>query len=143
MIYYISPEKTLDKQHLNFSMMNDLIIVEDEIVEIIELPNELTIDISVADNSRTFFANNILTHNSGFGSTDLTATNMSESSALGHTVDAMFGIIQDEIMHANREYMLKTIANRDEGYKNSRRKFIINYDYMRLMEDPDSTIIIE
>ncbi len=80
---------------------------------------------------------------SGFGSTDLNATNISESAALGHTVDAMFGIIQDEIMHANREYILKLIANRDDGYKNSRRKFLINYDYMRIMEDPDSTIITE
>ena len=78
---------------------------------------------------------------SGFGSTDLNATNISESAALGHTVDAMFGIIQDEMMHANREYMLKLIANRDDGYKNSRKKFLINYDLMRIIEDPDSQII--
>jgi len=80
---------------------------------------------------------------SGFGSTDLSATNISESAALGHTVDAMFGIIQDEIMHANEEYILKLIANRDDGYKNSRRKFLINYEYMRITEDPNSTIITE
>lgn len=78
---------------------------------------------------------------SGFGSTDLNATNISESAALGHTVDAMFGIIQDEIMHANREYTLKLIANRDDGYKNSRKKFLINYDLMRIIEDPDTQII--
>jgi predicted ATP-dependent serine protease len=80
---------------------------------------------------------------SGFGSTDLSATNISESAALGHTVDAMFGIIQDEMMHANREYILKLIANRDDGYKNSRKKFLINYDLMRIIEDPDSQIINE
>lgn len=79
----------------------------------------------------------------GFGSTDLTITNISESSGLGHTVDAMFGIIQDEIMHANREYMLKLLANRDDGYKNSRKKFLIDYDYMSIVEDPDSQIINE
>jgi hypothetical protein len=123
--------------------MTNIEILEDEIVEIIEIGEEDTLDISVANSSHLFFANDILTHNSGFGSTDLTAANMSESSALGHTVDAMFGIIQDEIMHANREYILKTIANRDEGYKNSRRKFLINYDYMRIIEDPDSSIMIE
>jgi len=78
---------------------------------------------------------------SGFGSSDLNATNISESAALGHTVDAMFGIIQDEVMHANREYILKLIANRDDGYKNSRKKFLINYDLMRIVEDPDSQII--
>lgn len=80
---------------------------------------------------------------SGFGSTDLSAANISESAALGHTVDAMFGIIQDEIMHANREYILKLIANRDDGYKNARQKFLINYDLMRLTQDPDSQIIID
>lgn len=77
---------------------------------------------------------------SGFGSTDLSITNISESAALGHTVDAMFGIIQDELMHSNREYMLKLLANRDDGYKNSRKKFLINYDLMRITEDPDSPI---
>lgn len=80
---------------------------------------------------------------SGFGSTDLSANNISESAALGHTVDAMFGIIQDEIMHANREYILKLIANRDDGYKNSRQKFLINYDLMRIIQDPDSQMITE
>ena len=80
---------------------------------------------------------------SGFGSTDLNATNISESAALGHTVDAMFGIIQDEIMHANREYILKLIANRDDGFKNSRRKFLINYDLMRITEDPNTQIMLE
>jgi archaellum biogenesis ATPase FlaH len=80
---------------------------------------------------------------SGFGSTDLSANNISESAALGHTVDAMFGIIQDEVMHANREYTLKLIANRDDGYKNSRKKFNINYDLMRITEDLDSPIINE
>lgn len=77
---------------------------------------------------------------SGFGSTDLSINNISESAALGHTVDAMFGIIQDEVMHTNREYILKLLANRDDGYKNSRKKFLINYDLMRLIEDPDSPI---
>jgi replicative DNA helicase len=80
---------------------------------------------------------------SGFGSTDLSITNISESSALGHTVDAMFGIIQDEIMHANREYTLKLLANRDDGYKNSRKKFLIDYDHMRITEDASTEMITE
>ena len=80
---------------------------------------------------------------SGFGSTDLSANNISESAALGHTVDAMFGIIQDEIMHANREYILKLIANRNDGYKNARQKFLISYDLMRITQDPDSQMTSE
>lgn len=80
---------------------------------------------------------------SGFGSNDLNITNISESSGLGHTVDAMFGIIQDEIMHANREYTLKLMANRDDGYKNSRKKFLIDYDHMRITEDASTEMITE
>jgi len=80
---------------------------------------------------------------SGFGSTDLSITNISESAALGHTVDAMFGIIQDEIMHANEEYILKLLANRDDGYKNSKKKHLINYEYMRITDDPNTQIITE
>jgi len=80
---------------------------------------------------------------SGFGSTDLSINNISESSGLGHTVDAMFGIIQDEIMHANREYTLKLLANRDDGYKNSRKKFLIDYDHMRITEDASTEMITE
>lgn len=67
-------------------------------------------------------------------------SNVAESSGLGHTVDAMFGIIQDELMYANNEYMLQVMLNRNEGYKNSKKKFNINYDYMRLSETSDDII---
>lgn len=74
----------------------------------------------------------------GFDSTDLSFNNVSESAALIHTIDAMFGIIQDPVMHSNREYILKLLANRDDGHKNTKRKFNINYDFMRISEDPNS-----
>lgn len=107
----------------------------DEIVSIEEYDVTDTVDISLNDKNRVFFANGILTHNSGFDGTDLSLSNVSESAALIHTVDAMFGIIQDAIMHSNQEYVLKLLANRDEGYMNSKKKFKINYDYMRIDED--------
>ena len=75
---------------------------------------------------------------SGFDSTDISMNNVSESAALIHTVDAMFGIIQDPMMHTQREYILKLLANRDDGHKNTKRKFNINYDYMKITEDPHS-----
>jgi hypothetical protein len=49
-------------------------------------------------------------------------------------VDGLFGIIQDPIMYANREYKLKIIANRDDGYKNSHKIFNVDYNYMRITE---------
>lgn len=74
----------------------------------------------------------------GFDSTDLGYSNISESAALIHTVDALFGIIQDPVMHGNSEYILKLIANRNDGYKNTKKKFKINYDYMKITEDMSS-----
>jgi hypothetical protein len=79
----------------------------------------------------------------GYNSTDINDTNVAESSGLGHTVDAMFGIIQDEFMYASKEYLLKLLANRNEGYKNSKKKFQINYNYMQITEDLNTSIILE
>jgi len=83
------------------------------------------------------------TKQSEFDATDLSMNSASESSALIATVDGMFGIIQDPLMYANNEYKLKLLANRDEGYKNSYKKFIVDYNYMRIIEDSHSQIMNE
>lgn len=76
-----------------------------------------------------------------FSASDVTLEQISESTGLIHTVDGLFGIIQDEMMYMNNEYYLKTLANRNEGYKNSKKRFTINYEYMRIVEDQASEII--
>jgi hypothetical protein len=76
-----------------------------------------------------------------YSASDVILEQISESSGLIHTVDSLFGIIQDEMMYMNQEYYLKNLANRDEGFKNSKKKFLINYDYMRIIEDLNSEII--
>ena len=43
----------------------------------------------------------------------------------------------------NNEYKIKVLANRDEGYKNSYKKFIVDYSHMRITEDPNSQIMNE
>jgi archaellum biogenesis ATPase FlaH len=73
----------------------------------------------------------------------ISISSIAESSGLGHTVDWLGGIIQDEIMHANCEYMLQTMLNRNEGLKNSKKKFLIDYNHMRLTEDLNSQIITD
>lgn len=81
---------------------------------------------------------------SGFGASgQIALSSVAESSGLGHTVDWMGGIIQDEVMYANNEYMLQTMLNRGEGFKNSRKKFSIDYSYMRILEDMGSQIILD
>jgi KaiC/GvpD/RAD55 family RecA-like ATPase len=102
-----------------------------------------TIDITVDSNDRLFYANQILTHNSEFDSSDLSIGSAAESSGLVATVDGMFGIIQDPMMHANREYRIKVLANREEGYKNAYKKFLVDYQYMRIREDMDSDMHTE
>jgi hypothetical protein len=81
------------------------------------------------------------TKQSEFDATDLSMNSASESSGLVATVDGMFGIIQDPLMYTSNEYKLKLLANRDEGYKNSYKKFIVDYNFMRISEDPNSQIM--
>lgn len=76
-----------------------------------------------------------------YNTNDVVLEQIAESAALIHTVDGLFGIIQDEMMLMNSEYFLKTLANREEGYKNTKKKFTISYDYSRIMEDLNSEII--
>ena len=102
-----------------------------------------TIDITVDSKDRLFYANQILTHNSEFDSTDLSINSAAESSGLVATVDGMFGIIQDPIMYANREYKLKILANREEGYKNAYKNFRVDYTYMRIIEDSNTEMHTE
>jgi archaellum biogenesis ATPase FlaH len=75
------------------------------------------------------------TKQSDFDSSDLSINSAAESSGLVATVDGMFGIIQDPIMYANKEYKLKILANRDDGYKNAYKVFNVDYRYMRISED--------
>lgn len=77
------------------------------------------------------------TKQSEFDSTDLSMNSAAESSGLVATVDGMFGIIQDPIMYSNREYKLKILANRDDGYKNSHKMFNVDYRYMRIWENEE------
>ena len=81
------------------------------------------------------------TKQSEFDANDLSMNSASESSGLVATVDGMFGIIQDPLMYTAGEYKLKLLANRDEGYKNSYRKFLVDYNFMRISEDPNSQIM--
>jgi replicative DNA helicase len=76
-----------------------------------------------------------------YNTNDVVLEQIAESAALIHTVDGLFGIIQDEMMLMNTEYYLKTLANREEGFKNTKKRFTISYDYSRIVEDTNSEII--
>ena len=68
---------------------------EDEIVEIIELEEDYTIDIEV-DKDHLFYANDILTHNSAYNDKSPSLDSVSESLAISQVASTMIAIIGDE-----------------------------------------------
>jgi len=80
------------------------------------------------------------TKRDGINGTDLNLTDVSESSALIHTVDMLFGIITNPEMKARNEYYLKCLANRVNGMENVRKRFTIDWKYARITEDRDAKI---
>jgi archaellum biogenesis ATPase FlaH len=76
----------------------------------------------------------------GWESEDLNITDVSESAALIHTVDMLFGIITSAEMKARSEYYLKCLANRVAGLENTRKRFTIDWKYARIDEDKNSKV---
>ena len=71
---------------------------------------------------------------SGYDASEINMGNIAESAGLGHTADFMYGIIQDSSMHLDNEYWLKILKVRKGTGKNTKCKYTIIYDYMRLQE---------
>ena len=69
--------------------------MEDEIIEIEEIGEVETIDICVS-NDNLFYANDILTHNSGFHSENPSLDKISEGISLANTADCVFNIWQSD-----------------------------------------------
>jgi hypothetical protein len=76
----------------------------------------------------------------GWASNDMAITALSESGGLLHTVDILFGIVTDAEMKARGEYFLKCLANRVAGYENCRKRYTIDWKYLRIEEDRMSPI---
>ena len=72
--------------------------------------------------------------------TEVRMENIAESAGLAHTADVMYALIQDSIMHSEREYWLKVLKIRDGQGKGSRCKFDIDYEHMRLTETDDISV---
>ena len=69
--------------------------------------------------------------------TEVRMENIAESAGLAHTADVMYALIQDSVMHSEREYWLKVLKIRDGQGKGSRCRFDIDYEHMRLTETDD------
>ena len=81
------------------------------------------------------------TNRSQFDTNDITANQVSESSALGATVDIMFGIISDPLMKAQGKYYLKCIYDRVSPQENKKKLYDCNFNYLRLTENMEEGVI--
>lgn len=80
---------------------------------------------------------------SGFNSSDIDMTNVSESAGLIATVDSLFAIIQDSLMKVNNYYYLKAVAMRNSELMGDRKKYTFNPTYLSIAEDETEDIITE
>lgn len=76
----------------------------------------------------------------GIGSSDLTARDVSESKALYHTVDNLFGIIQTPEMLQEQKYYLKSLKLRDSGGKYTKIGMTIDYNFMKIQENGEMIV---
>lgn len=80
------------------------------------------------------------TNRLGWLTSDINITALAESGGLLHTVDLLFAIIADPTMKAAGEYYLKCLANRVAGYENTKKRYTVDWKYMRIEEDRMSPI---
>lgn len=105
----------------------------DEIVEIQEIGEIETVDISVSDDN-LFFANGILTHNSGYGQNSPGLDTISESYGLAATCDAIYNIFQSPEDKELGIINIGSVKNRF-GPNFGSNAMRINYDTLWIEED--------
>lgn len=109
-------------------MSNKIFI--DEIISIEEIGEMNTIDIEVSDNN-LFFANDILTHNSGQSSSDLSIEDTSESIGLPAALDVFLAMMVSEEMERMGQVLFKFIKNRF-GSLDKYRRFVVGIDRSKM-----------
>lgn len=105
-------------------------ILPDEIVSIKKIGEEETIDITVSGDN-LFFANGILTHNSGMNNSDIDLTDTSESIGGPMTADLLLALISTQELEEMNQIMVKQLKNRYADptvYK----KFVIGIDRAKM-----------
>lgn len=102
-----------------------------------------TIDIEVSDNN-LFIANGILTHNSGFQSSDLEMSDTSESFGIPAVSDSMFAFTRTDELDRMNQILIKQLKNR---YKDTefQKRFTVGVDRAKMklydIDDPISNVM--
>jgi len=106
----------------------------EEIVSIEVIGLEDTVDITT-DGNHLFFANGILTHNSGMNNTDPGMEHISESAGIPATADFIGNLWQQEGDVDACRINMKLIKNRLGGLVGKNLQFHVNYNTLRLSDD--------
>ncbi len=102
----------------------------DEIVSIKKVGIKETIDITVSGDN-LFFANDILTHNSGMNSSDIELTDTSESMGGPMTADLLLALISTEELEELGQILVKQLKNR-YGDKSMYKRFVVGIDRAKM-----------
>jgi hypothetical protein len=102
----------------------------DEIVSIKKIGERKTIDITVSGDN-LFFANGILTHNSGINNSDIELTDTSESIGGPMSADLLLALISTEELEELNQIMIKQLKNRyaDPTYY---KRFVVGIDRTKM-----------
>ena len=78
-----------------------------------------------------FWVNDILTHNSGFGNSDIDLQNTAESMGLPNTADFFFALISTDELDQLGQILFKQLKNRYDD-KTNFRKFVVGLDKSKM-----------
>jgi hypothetical protein len=109
-------------------------LIEDEILEIIEIGYEDTIDIEL-DGNRLFIANGILTHNCGIGEVEFDQSHVSGGISKVQTSDNVFGIFTSTAMRERGQYQIQMIKTRNSSGVGSKVDLAFNVDTLRITDN--------
>lgn len=102
----------------------------DEIVSIKKIGRKDTIDITVSGDN-LFFANDILTHNSGATTSEAEMTDTSDSFGIAFTVDLLLALISTEELEQMNQILIKQLKNRYAPLDRY-RKFVVGVDRSKM-----------
>lgn len=122
-------------------LFNDMLIpanFDDEIISIEQLQEQIqTVDITT-DGNHLFFANGILTHNSGNGQgyagADISMNNTSESAGINMDADAIFALYQLQGERDLGRLNIKILKNRLGGHVDKTFPMMVDYDTLKMTD---------
>jgi hypothetical protein len=118
--------------------MSNIFEINDEIVEITYVGKKETIDIEVSGN-RLFYANEILTHNSGLDEPEYGMGTIAGGLTKIYTADNAIGIHASRAMKERGRIQIEFMKTRSSGGEGKKIDLEYNTECMRITDLPDDT----